>query len=281
VKNNFKNIRLVATDLDGTFLRNDHSISPGNMEMLHQLGKKDIVRVAATGRNLQKVRDVLHMQIPFDYVVYSSGAGVFDWKKQQHVCNQNITSVSAKKLINYLVEKKLNFNVYFPTPENHRFWHFRGETTCEEFERYLGFNAQNASELTINQLPESDFCQFLIIIPENENQFVSLKKNIESICGEIRVIRASSPVTKGFIWVEVFHHSVSKGNGVKHICNLLNINRNETLGLGNDYNDFDLLEFTNYSFLTENSPDEIKHLYPNVTSNENDAFYQVTQPILE
>jgi len=61
---------------------------------------------------------------------------------------------------------------------------------------------------------------------------------------------------------------------------LLNINQEETLGLGNDYNDFDLLEFTAHSFLTENSPDEIKHLYPNMPSNENDAFASAIQPIL-
>jgi hydroxymethylpyrimidine pyrophosphatase-like HAD family hydrolase len=51
-----KNIRLVATDLDGTFLRNDRTISKRNLDALHQLGDRGILRVAATGRNLRKVR---------------------------------------------------------------------------------------------------------------------------------------------------------------------------------------------------------------------------------
>ena len=37
---NMKNIKLVATDLDGTFLKNDRSISVANLEALHQLGEK-------------------------------------------------------------------------------------------------------------------------------------------------------------------------------------------------------------------------------------------------
>jgi hydroxymethylpyrimidine pyrophosphatase-like HAD family hydrolase len=45
-----KNIKLVATDLDGTFLKNDRTVSAANIDALHKLGEKQIVRVAATGR---------------------------------------------------------------------------------------------------------------------------------------------------------------------------------------------------------------------------------------
>ena len=55
-----KNIRLVATDLDGTFLKNDKSISPKNLEALNVLGDRKIVRAVATGRNLRKVKEVLN-----------------------------------------------------------------------------------------------------------------------------------------------------------------------------------------------------------------------------
>ena len=98
---------------------------------------------------------------------------------------------------------------------------------------------------------------------------------------EIRVIRASSPITKGYIWLEVFHHSVSKGNGVLEICRLHDITSEQTLGVGNDYNDFDLLETTRHSFLTNNSPDEIKNRYPLVPSNEEDAFAVLVESLLK
>jgi hydroxymethylpyrimidine pyrophosphatase-like HAD family hydrolase len=58
------------------------------------------------------------------------------------------------------------------------------------------------------------------------------------------------------------------------------INSKMTLGIGNDYNDFDLLEFTAHSFLTGNAPDEIKHLFPVAPSNEDDAFAHAVQPLL-
>jgi hydroxymethylpyrimidine pyrophosphatase-like HAD family hydrolase len=114
----------------------------------------------------------------------------------------------------------------------------------------------------------------------NDKKFEKLKTEIEAQSGEIRVIRSSSPVTKGYIWVEVFHREVSKGHGVDHLCNLLGVKRNETFGIGNDYNDLDLLHFTAHSFLTENAPPEIKGKFTSVPSNENDAFAYAVKPLL-
>ncbi len=275
-----KNIKLVATDLDGTFLKNNRTISSKNLEALHNLGENGVVRVAATGRNLHKVEEVINTDIPFDFIVFSSGAGVFDWKNKKHIYNKNIEKESSKKLISFFIDKKLNFHAFFPVPENHKHWYFRGEKHCEEFERYFQFNNAFASEIKPDEIPDTNLCQFLIIIPEDKKEFEKLKNEIEAISFEIRVIRTSSPITKGYIWIEVFQKSVSKGNGIKHICDLLVIKYSNTIGIGNDYNDFDLLDFTGYSFITENAPAEISILYKSAPSNENDAFAFVTQPIL-
>lgn len=280
MQNQLKNIRLVATDLDGTFLKNDHSISPKNLEALQQLGSRNIIRVAATGRNMKKVHDVLALKTPFDFIVYSSGAGVYNWQSQQHIFSRNLAESSVQKLLRFFIGERVNFHAFFPTPENHRHWYFRGENPCEEFERYFSYNQAFAYELDENNLPDTEMCQFLVIIPEDEERFAILKTDIEAVCPDIRVIRASSPITKGFIWAEFFHHSVSKGNGIKHICEMLGIDNALTVGIGNDYNDFDLLGFTRHSFLTENAPNEIRHLYPNLPSNEKDAFAVAIQPIV-
>ena len=275
-----KNIKLVATDLDGTFLKNNSTVSQGNLQALELLGERSITRVVATGRNMKKVNDVLNHQIPFDFIVYSSGAGVYNWREKRHIFNQNISQKSSKILLEYFIRRKLNFHAFFPAPENHKHWYFRGEKECEEFERYFEYNQAFAEELDPKNLPETELCQFLLIIPENGENYQKLKTEIEALCTDIRVIRATSPITGNYIWIEIFHHSVSKASGVRHICQLLDINEKDTIGIGNDYNDLDLLAFTQFSFLTDNAPLEIKDYYPNVPSNDNDAFAFVIQPIL-
>ena len=69
-------VELFATDLDGTLLRDDKSISRDDWKSLHLLGEKGIVRVAATGRSMFKVKQVLPKDTPVDYIVFSSGAGI-------------------------------------------------------------------------------------------------------------------------------------------------------------------------------------------------------------
>lgn len=274
------NVKLVATDLDGTFLKNDQSISSKNLEALRLLGEKNIICVVATGRNLKKVKEVIHAETPFDYIVYSSGAGVFNWNEQKEMFHRNITQSSSEKLLAFFTQRNISFHAFFPAPENHKHWYFRGDNSCEEFERYFTFNKAFSSELNKNDLPETELCQFLVIIKENKFHFEKLKSEIESICDQIRVIRTTSPITDGYIWIEIFHQSVSKGNGVKHICELLDISQEQTFGIGNDFNDLDLLGFTEHSFLTENAPFEIKAKFPLAPSNENDAFAIAIQPIL-
>lgn len=274
-----KNVKLVATDLDGTFLRNDSTISSGNLKALHELGEDGILRVAATGRNLHKVNQVLNEHIPFDFVVFSSGAGVMNWKSKKLIYHQNLKESSSTKLLEYFVLEDLNFHAFYPVPDNHMHYYYRGKEPCEEFDRYFHFNKAYANEISKIDLPVTELCQFLVILKENEDRFEKLKNDIEKLCPEIRVIRASSPITDGYIWLEIFHKSVSKGNGVNEICKLEKINKKYTLGLGNDYNDFDLLEFVEHSFLTENSPKKIRHKYPLMPSNEEDAFATLVKKI--
>jgi Cof subfamily protein (haloacid dehalogenase superfamily) len=273
------NIRLVATDLDGTFLRNDKTISPANLDTLEHLGSNGIIRVAATGRNMLKVKDVIPDHVPFDYIVYSSGAGIFNWHENRHIYTKSISAASADHLISYFISEDVNFHAFHPAPENHLHWYHRGSEPCEEFERYHLHHQMHARPLPDSGKLNSELCQFLVVIPGDEEKFYRMKNQIEALCPEIRVIRATSPLNTGYIWMEIFHKSVSKGNGVLYLCNLLDIDPKNTLGIGNDYNDIDLLEVTAYSFLTDNAPDELKKSFRLVPANEEDAFALVVSKI--
>ena len=273
-------VRLVATDLDGTFLKNDRSISAGNLKALHTLGTKNILRVVATGRNLHKVSEVIHPEVPFDFIVYSSGAGIYNWRDKKNIYARNMNRESATKLLDHFIVQKYNFYVFAAVPDNNNLWYHKGDGYCDEFNRYLSYHNSSAKPLPETGRINEELCQFLLIIPENEYKFTNLKREIESLCKEIRVIRSSSPVTAGFIWVEVFHHSVSKGCGVNILCDMLNIHPDETCGVGNDYNDIDLLDFTACSFVTRNAPLEVRGRYTEVPANEEDGFATVVQSII-
>jgi Cof subfamily protein (haloacid dehalogenase superfamily) len=269
--NTDQTLRLVATDLDGTFLKNDKSISAENIEMLRSLGKKGIQRVIATGRNLKKTNDVIPLAIPFDYIVFSSGAGVYDQKNGKLLYRQNISPDVVQKLSDYLISCDLNFHLFQPVPENHQCWYYRGSVPCDEFENYFDYLQSTSEPLPVGKPIHSEACQFLVIFP-NDRGFYQLKEKIEHQFPEIKVVRTSSPLGTDYVWMEIFHHSVSKGNGVKFVCDSLEIDHKQTLGIGNDFNDLDLLEFTNFSYIVENGPEELKSRFLKTSSNEENAF---------
>lgn len=265
-------LKLVATDLDGTFLKNDKSISQENLDALYSLGERGILRVVATGRNLEKTQEVVADHIPFDYIVFSSGAGVYDWKNDKLLYYRNINKSVVQQLSDFFVSNDLNFHLFKPVPQNYKCWYFRGSVTCSEFERYFDSHQLYSKPLPVNQSLDSEACQFLVIFQNNPDRFQLLKEEIEEKFPEVKVVRTSSPLQTNYIWMEIFHHSVSKGNGVKFLCDSLHIEHECTLGIGNDYNDIDLLEFTNFSYLVENGPSELKERFLSAKSNDENAF---------
>lgn len=267
-----KMLKLVATDLDGTFLKNDKSISKENLDALQSLGERGILRVVATGRNLKKTQEVIANHIPFDYIVFSSGAGVYDWKNKQLLFYQNIDKPEVHQLSEFLVSRDLNFHLFKPVPENYKCWYHRGSVACPEFERYFDFLKAHSEVLLRNQDLDSEACQFLVVIPNDPDRFHLLKDEIQKEFPLLKVVRTSSPLETDYIWMEIFHHSVSKGNGVKFLCDRLQIEHEYTLGIGNDFNDLDLLEFTRYSYMVENGPKELKDRFLLTPSNEESAF---------
>lgn len=274
-------LKLVATDLDGTFLKNDKSISKENLAALQSLGDRGILRVVATGRNLKKTQEVIAHHIPFDYIVFSSGAGVYDCKNNQLIYYQNIHKGTVQQLSDYFVALNLNFHLFKPVPDNHKCWYYRGSDACSEFERYFEFQQAHAEELMINQVLDSEACQFLVVFPNDPDRFHILKEEIQKNFPEVKVVRTSSPLETDYIWMEIFHHSVSKGNGVKFLCDRLQIEHEYTMGIGNDFNDLDLLEFTRYSYMVENGPQELKARFILTQSNEESAFARAVGNHLE
>lgn len=272
-------VRLLATDLDGTLLKNDQSISITDLDTLTRLGKQGVVRVTATGRSLHKVRDVLPLHAPVDYVVFSSGAGVYDWKNQCLLHRECFSEQSSKEIVMHLLGGAYNFFVYHPIPDNNRFYFHRGAKPCNEFEDYLKRHTGDFVELD-NEPHSLRAGQIMAIIPNEASLFHTLKEEILLACKNVRVIRTTSPVNAQYIWMEIFPETVSKGHGIKWLCDHLSIPYAQTAGIGNDYNDLDMFEFVAYPFVLANGVAELKAQFRMVdASNEHNGLTRVVEEI--
>lgn len=264
-------VKMVVTDLDGTLLQSDQSISPTDKETLERLGNLGVCRVAATGRNLFKVRQVLNENSPFDYVIVSSGAGIMDWKSQKLIRAMSIPASTTGEIIHFLISENQNFKVSRELPDNHNFAWWESYD-CPELKRYVEHHKKFGDAVKID--PEKSFIssQLLMFFPRESNQFELFKEKILLAFPELSVIRTTSPLNPDYTWMEIFPNGVSKAHGIEDICRITGIDRENTLGIGNDFNDLEMLDYTHHSYVVDNAPEELKIKYLISLAHYDDGF---------
>ena len=245
-------VQMVLLDLDGTLLNDNKEIGDKDYASLITLGKEGIVRVFATGRNLFSANNVLQKKCPFDYLIFSSGAGILNWKTGEILFNSAIQSKEILKIEQKLKELELNFSIHLPIPENHKYFFHRANPLVSDFDFRNSLYKEFSFELN-SHYPYESASQFLIIL----NDDVQMVKIFEEFDG-LNIIRATSPIDGKSIWLEIFEPGISKASGGTFLCNLLNISPQKVVGIGNDYNDLEMLAWTAISFTVANAPGVIK-----------------------
>lgn len=250
--------QLLATDLDGTILARDRDFNREDVKVLSELGDNNFIRVVATGRTLQSALRVIPNDFPIDYLVFSSGAGIFCWTTKRLLSTTHLGYVKTKEVVEVFKQFHVEYTLHHPIPENHLFFHPEGEDPHPDFERYLEFNHPHA-EVINGSVPELDYTQTLAFIPDMDT-YTAIEKQLSGV----KVVRATSPIDGKSIWMECFHTAVSKANGILEVCRIENILPQNVTVLGNDYNDVDMLSTFKNAFVVDNAPEELKKQYTNV-----------------
>jgi len=267
-------IKMILIDLDGTLLNSSKKISEKDWNTLEKLGSEEIIRVFATGRTLFSAMTVLNNSTPFDFLVFSSGAGIVNWNTKEIIYKTALNKEQIVKTEQVLRSLEVNFSIQHPIPENHKYFYYQAKKTNTDFEWRNNLYRDYAMALN-SSYPFEQATQFLVIL-ENEADFESVKSKILGL----KVIRATSPIDGKSIWLEIFPENVSKAFGGKYLCEMLSISEKDTVGIGNDYNDIDLLSWTNKSFAVANSPEIIKNMFTNCIDNENNPLTDVVERLV-
>ncbi|WP_430813355.1 HAD hydrolase family protein [Carboxylicivirga sp. RSCT41] len=247
--------QLVASDLDGTILARDHDFNAKDLSVFKMLGENGVVRVVATGRTLQSAFRVLPDDFPIDYLVFSSGAGIYCWKTKKLLKTCHLGYKKTKDVVEVFKQFHVEYTLHHPIPENHLFFHPEGNDPHPDFERYLEFNHPHA-EVINGSVPELDYTQTLAFIPD-----IDTYKAIEKQLSGVKVVRATSPIDGVSIWMECFNTEVSKANGILEVCRLEGVDAINVSAIGNDYNDLDMLTTFKRTFVVGNAPDDLKRRF--------------------
>ena len=263
--------KIVATDVDGTLFRSDRTVSDVDIGTLRSLHENGICTVLATGRSIWSFTNLAGADFPVDYLVFSCGAGVMDWRKKEVIYKTGIDSAGIRRIKGYLSELGADYCIHDEIPQNHFFFPCRSGKVNPDFEKriatYLPFE-KKVDDITFAT-------QILAIFPGVDHK--RLIADADRALAGFRVIRSTSPVDNRSLWMEIFQKGVSKAAGISKIADLFGIKQQDIMAVGNDYNDVDMLSWAGQGFITANSPAELKEQYINVPSNNEDGFTKAVE----
>ncbi|MDA3911096.1 MAG: HAD family hydrolase [Bacteroidales bacterium] len=260
-----KTVQLVALDYDGTLAQPNSKVAEEEVLALRQLGEKQIVRVVATGRSLFSADEVMKPELPIDYLVFSSGVGVMHWKSREIIHRNDLNIELAKHLIADLHNRKLNFMVHHPVPDNHMFYYHKSDKDAPDFERRISMYKAFAQPFE-KDLNFTGISQLLIIVGD-VNEGLKHLSDLRAAYPELNVVRTTSPLDNNSMWIEIFPKHVSKASGIQFLADKLGFEIKNIICVGNDYNDLDMLHYAGASFVVGNAPNELKSKFHCIPAN--------------
>ena len=256
---------LFILDFDGTLLRSDRTVAPQDLDALERLGELGIIRAIATGRSLYSFNSVNIPGLTIDFVIFSTGAGVLQLNDGRIVRKVNLDPLEVDRASNVLKTYQLDFMIHRTIPENHRFAYYRSNQQNEDFDRRLTLYRQHAEVISEKSSFRCPATQLLAIVPAGPADAVL--KAIRNDLKDFTVIQTTSPLDGKSTWIEIFPLTVSKSQTAAWLAEALAIDKRHIVSVGNDYNDLDLLEWTDSSFVVDNAPEDLKNRFVTVASN--------------
>ena len=264
-------IKLIVTDLDGTFLNSNHvTIPQENIEAFKKAHEMGIKVAIASGRT-RILADYLMEQLPFlDYLITSNGAVTYNIKTGDVICQTLLSNEKSVEIFNILKYYDLIYEIYY-----------KGDCFMNS-ESYSKFDENHVAPHIYKLLSN-----FIKEVPDLENHINGNgieKLNILTLTAEQRMeleekisqsgnvaFASSFPVVPGKNGnLEMTEINATKGFAVKGLAESLGISKENIMCFGDGENDCPMLQYADYSFAMANGSEIAKNTAKYMTdTNDN------------
>ncbi|ANN64039.1 Cof-type HAD-IIB family hydrolase [Brachyspira hyodysenteriae] len=251
------NIQLIATDLDGTLLNNNHQISEYNKNIIKAASKKGIKTILSTGRPTSAAIKFLY-DLDIDTELISFNGAMITDKNSNIIYQENLNPKIGIELIN--IAKK--YNIYHQGFLGDR-WNI-GFFDNKWTNFYISIAQIDNYIIGFDNIEDFSFSKFMFI---GENHILkNIAEELNRTFGNSIYYAFSRPV-----YLEVHSPNASKANALKYLADKYNINSDNIMAFGDNNNDLEMLEFVGISVAVENAEDivKLKSLYTAKSNEEN------------
>lgn len=267
---------IFVVDFDGTFLRDDKKISKTDREALVGLRQRGVITVIATGRSFYSFKKIIAElgedgpvnPLPVDYVIFSTGAGIMNFPDTTILKKYSLDADDVIVISKVLDDCNLDYMVHRSVPDTKHFIYRYYSGSNSDFQTRLDLYQEYGAVLSQENLANfGEATELLCIVEKERGDEVTAR--LSTLFSEFSVIKATSPLDRRSIWIEIFAKDVSKSKAVSWLAERVGVLQAHVCAVGNDYNDEDLLNWSGKGYLVANAPESLQSLYPIVSSNNN------------
>ncbi|GAF23757.1 promiscuous sugar phosphatase YidA, haloacid dehalogenase-like phosphatase family [Bacillus sp. JCM 19047] len=254
--------KLIAIDMDGTLLNDQHHVTPGVKAALQEAKAAGVTVVLCTGRPLGGVTRYLkelELTDEDDYVIAYNGSLV-----QNTHTNENVVSLT----LHYedLLELSATAEA-LQTP-----MHFFDQAKLYTFNKdvspytiYESYVTQVPLSFRTKEELDKDIVIPKVMFIDEPNRLEETKAAIPASLKERYEMVQSAP-----FFLEILHPEASKGNAVKQLAGKLGITREEVMCIGDNGNDLSMIQFAGCGVAMENAIPELKEAADYITKSNNE-----------
>lgn len=274
--------RLIAFDLDGTFLDNDKRIPEENLRALCAAAERGLLLVPATGRIYRGIPEPLKA-LPFlRYYILSNGAAVYDAQEDVTLYRGDVPLALALRCYEYLDTLPVLYDCY----QNDM-----GYMSRDMYEQAVEYMKNEPGILELIRrlrIPVDDLKETLrqrgeplqkLQLYFREEDMAQRDRQLAELPRRFPGLKATSSVSNN---IELNSLDAGKGKALTALCRRLGIRLEETVAFGDGSNDTELLAAAGLGVAMANAADAVKAAADRVTlSNEDCGVAKVIWEILQ
>ena len=243
--NNSNNIKLIATDMDGTLLDSNAELSNYNKEILKALIKNGIEIIFATGRpfeSLKKFKDSINND---NCSIICNGAAVAD-TNGKFLYTKSMDENSSKMIIDLFNENKneICLNIY----SDGKYYISEEEFY---FKKYIEREEIKNRIIGLEKIEVFEFVKVLFLGEHKE--LLRLQATIN------KSIQNADAVFSHPEFLEIIPKGVNKANALKWLCDKNKIDYKNVMAFGDNYNDLDMINLAGIGIAVKNAVDDVKN----------------------
>lgn len=260
-------IKLIASDMDGTLLNDNHEIDKETVEAIKRAEEAGIIFAISTGREYENVKCLLEENNIKCQCILSNGAEYRD--EDGNILEViNIEKEKAKKILNIFKENAMSARIF--TSEGVFTTSTREEALQEVTYRTMTFNSDLTEEEAREKAKQERFFTTLKYVDDVESFFnseieirkfvafhsdIDLIKKVKQDIGKLGQLEISSSFYDN---IEVTDIRATKGSILEKVAKEMGLKNDNIMVLGDSFNDYSMFEIFKESVAMENAIPEIK-----------------------